>query len=250
MVDEEKNENIENTNSEVEKNKENDAGEQRNKEQTEEISSEVSDEKGAEKEEKKTEQPPKKRRKFVFECTECGACCYRTFPIYFEDIKRWSIDQTLPRVLPYLKITEVEPAGIQITFRKVKNEDGKEVCPFYTPGSNNRCGIFFSKPISCVAFPLGYDKATNRYYIVDKTCEGLNRPVKMTAERLKEMRENSKLEYECRIRTFNVLPLLHLILLQYFNEQSQKVMESLSPEDREKIEKILQKSKVEEEKAA
>jgi len=189
-----------------------------------------------------TEQKPKRPKKFIFECTECGACCYRTFPIYFEDLKRWNMDQTLPRVLPHLQIELVPPAGFQITFKKVKDKNGKDVCPFYTPNSNNRCGLFFSKPISCVAFPLGYDKITNRYYLVDKTCEGIGRGT-MTKEYLKEMRENSKLDYECRLRTSNALPILQFLFLQYFNQQSEEIMNSLSPEEREQIEKILSKSR-------
>ncbi|MHA1271014.1 MAG: YkgJ family cysteine cluster protein [Candidatus Helarchaeota archaeon] len=199
------------------------------------------------KKEESSKEVPKKKKRFVFECTECGACCYRDFPIYFEDLKRWSMDQTIPRVYSTLQIEVKQPAGFQITFKKVKDKDGKDVCPFYTPDSNNRCGIFFSKPISCIAFPLGYDKSTNRYYLVDKTCNGLGKG-NMTNEYLKEMRENSKLDYECKMRTLNTLPLLQMIFLQFFNEQTQQVMNSLSPEDREQLEKILEKSRSEGEK--
>jgi len=199
-------------------------------------------EKESEKKEETSEEKPKKRKKFVFECTECGACCKRSFPIYYEDLKRWNLDQTFPRVFPHLQIELIPPAGFQISFKKVKNDAGEEVCPFYTPNSNNRCGLFFSKPISCIAFPLGYDKSTNRYYIIDKSCEGLGKGT-MTREYLRQMRENSQLDYECRIRTSNTLPILQILFMQFFNQQSQEVMESLSPEDREQLEKILAKSK-------
>jgi Fe-S-cluster containining protein len=198
-----------------------------------------------EKSEKKSKS--RKSKKFVFECQECGACCYRTFPIYFEDLKRWSMDQTLQRVYPHLQVEIVQPMGFQITLKKKKDKEGKEVCPFYNEDDNERCDLFFSKPISCVAFPLGYDQNTNRYYLMDKKiCPGLGKGT-MTNEYLKEMRQNSKLDYKCRIRTLNVLPILQMIFLQFFNQQSQQVMESLSPEDREQLEKILQKSQPEDE---
>lgn len=207
------------------------------------------EESAEEKPEKKRDKKPKARKskKFVFECQECGACCYRTFPIYFEDLKRWSMDQTLQRVYPYLQVEIVQPMGFQITLKKKKDKEGKEVCPFYNEDGNERCDLFFSKPISCVAFPLGYDENTNRYYLMDKKiCQGLGKG-SMTNEYLKEMRSNSKLDYKCRIRTLNVLPILQMIFLQFFNQQSQQVMESLSPEDREQLEKILQKSQPEDE---
>ena len=95
-----------------------------------------------------------------------------------------------------------------------------------------------------MAFPLGYEQSTKRFFILDKSCEGLGKGT-MTNEYLKEMRENSKLDYECRIRTASTLPLLQMIFLQFFNQQTQEVMSSLSPEDREQLEKILEKSREE-----
>ncbi|MBD3230023.1 MAG: hypothetical protein GF329_17705, partial [Candidatus Lokiarchaeota archaeon] len=209
-----------------------------NSEQKEKVENENKEEKKEKSEKKKkTKTKPKK---FVFNCTNCGQCCSRDFPIYYEDLKRWNMDQTLQRVYPHLQIKVNPPAGFQITFKKVKGEDGKEVCPFYNANSNERCDIFFSKPINCLAFPLGFDKSTKRYYLVDKSCDGLGKG-EMTKESLREMRKNARLDYNCRIRTLNTLPLLQMIFLQFFNQQSQQVMDSLSEEDRKELERILEK---------
>lgn len=211
-----------------------------NNEEKSEQKEKVKNEDSVEKEKKEEPKTKKKPKKFVFNCTNCGKCCYRDFPIYYEDLKRWNMDQTLQRVYPHLQIKVIPPAGFQITFKKVKNEKGEEVCPFYNADSNERCDIFFSKPINCLSFPLGFDKSTKRYYLVDKSCEGLGNG-EMTKESLKEMRKNARLDYNCRIRTLNTLPLLQMIFLQFFNQQSQQVMDSLSEKDREELERILQK---------
>mgnify|MGYP000415597607 CR=1 FL=1 len=176
--------------------------------------------------------------KFVFECLgeNCPdrKCCNRSpVQVYFEDIRRWVTDQTINVVFPHLELT-AESGYPMIILKKYPNET---LCALFNK-ETKKCNIYFSKPISCATFPLGFNG--NAFYVISKECPGLGKG-KMTKEYLKEMRNQAKLDFNCRTRTSSVLPLLQMLILQFFQKQSQAAMESLSEEDRKKIEEILSK---------
>ena len=149
--------------------------------------------------------------KFIFECLEDKCpdrkCCNRSpVMIYFEDIRRWITDQTINVVFPNLEFSMQSMAYPMIVLKKYPDET---LCALFNKETKN-CNIYFSKPISCSAYPLGFNG--NSFFIISKECEGLGKG-QMTKESLKEMRNRAKLEFECRTRTNASLPLLQMLIL-------------------------------------
>ncbi|MHA1263978.1 MAG: YkgJ family cysteine cluster protein [Candidatus Helarchaeota archaeon] len=185
--------------------------------------------------------------KFVFECLETSCpdrkCCNRSpVMVYFEDLRRWITDQTINVVFPNLELTMDKNYPV-ITLKKYPNET---LCAMFNKETKN-CNIYYSKPISCSTFPLGFNG--NAFYVMNKECPGLGKG-KMTKESLKEMRNQAKLDFECRTRTTAVLPIIQGLVLQPFIKQSQEAMQKLSEEDRKKIEEIFQKEEAKAEASA
>ena len=181
--------------------------------------------------------------KFVFECLGANCpdrkCCNRApVMVYFEDIRRWITDQTINIVFPNLEFA-VGGGMPMIVLRKYPNET---LCALFNKETNN-CNIYYSKPISCSTYPLGFNG--NSFYIMSKECAGIGQGT-MTKESLKEMRNQAKLDFNCKTRTNSSLPLLQMLFLQFFQRQSQEAMGTLSEEDRKKIEEILSKKEQEE----
>lgn len=178
--------------------------------------------------------------KFIFECLDENCpnrkCCSRDpVMVYFEDIKRWSMDQTLNVVFANLEYS-LEAGYPMIILKKYPNE---QLCTMFNK-ETNRCNIYYSKPISCSAYPLGFNG--NAFFIIDKECQGLGQG-SMTKEALKEMRDRAKLDFECRTQTSATLPLLNLLFMQFMQKQSQEALGSLSEEDKKKLEEILSKER-------
>ncbi|NVM52459.1 MAG: YkgJ family cysteine cluster protein [Candidatus Helarchaeota archaeon] len=178
--------------------------------------------------------------KFVFECLAGNCpdrkCCNRSpVMVYFEDLRRWITDQSINIVYPNLEFT-MEGGFPIIALKKYPNET---LCALFNKETNN-CNIYYSKPISCSTFPLGFNG--NSFFIMNKECPGLEKGT-MTKESLKEMRAQAKLDFSCRTRTSSSLPMLQMLFLQFFQKQSQEAMGSLNEEDRKKIEEILSKEK-------
>ncbi|MHA1146415.1 MAG: hypothetical protein ACTSRW_16885 [Candidatus Helarchaeota archaeon] len=178
----------------------------------------------AEKQEKKGKIP-----KFIFECQECHECCSRDFQVYYQDLERWTRDQTLGRVLPHLELS-MDNMALQMRFRKT--DEGK--CPFLI---ENQCMLNYSKPISCESVPLGFNGSN--YIITFKKCKGRNKGGPLNKEQLKEIRDRAKRDYECRLLTASTLPIIQILLVQMMQKQNEEMMKNLSPEDRQKIEEIL-----------
>jgi Fe-S-cluster containining protein len=155
--------------------------------------------------------------------------------VYFEDIKRWSMDQTLNVAFANLEYS-LEAGYPMIILKKYSNE---QLCAMFNK-ETNRCNIYYSKPISCSAYPLGFNG--NAFFIIDKECQGLDQG-SMTKEALKEMRDRAKLDFECRTQTSATLPLLNLLFMQFMQKQSQEALGSLSEEDKKKLEEILSKER-------
>lgn len=178
--------------------------------------------------------------KFIFECLEenCHSrkCCNRDpVMVYIEDIKRWTMDQTLNIVFANLEYSP-EARFPMIILKKYPNET---LCAMFNK-ETNKCNIYYSKPISCSTYPLGFNG--NSFFVINKECDGLDQG-SMTKESLKEIRDRAKLDFECRTQTSATLPLLNLLFMQFMQKQSQEALGNLSEEDKKKLEEILSKER-------
>jgi Fe-S-cluster containining protein len=188
-----------------------------------------------------TEPPKKESGKYVFECQKCGQCCEgrESINVTLADLKKWSTDMTLPSLYQFLTIEIIGENYIQISLKHPNSsqEDTGSGCPMYDK-ENKICNIYFSMPIFCKSFPLGYDG--KNYYLKDKTCKGLGKG-QMTQEGLTEARESAKEDFEALVFTSSVLPLIHGLTMGFIWEQSRKQMDELSDEQKEKLNDILGK---------
>ncbi len=178
-----------------------------------------------------------KKPKFVFECQKTGRCCELrpNIEVFIEDIDRWAKEGTYTKAVTKLQITTLPngmPTGLSL---KKKEIDGKTVCTFL---EGEDCTIYNRRPISCVAYPLGYNG--ENYTLLDKECPGLNKGT-MKKERLIEMRDAAKKVHEARLQMIRVLPIIHAEVVKMMIEASEKVMDDLSEEEKEDIQKILSK---------
>jgi Fe-S-cluster containining protein len=153
--------------------------------------------------------------------------------VYFEDIRRWITDQTINVVFPNIEFSMA--SGLPMII--LRKNPGETLCTMFNKETKN-CNIYFSKPISCSTYPLGYNG--NSYYVMSKECEGLGKG-QMTKEALKEMRNQALLDFNCRTRTTSTLPMLQMIIMQFFQKQSEEAMKSLSEEEKKQLEEILRK---------
>jgi Fe-S-cluster containining protein len=176
--------------------------------------------------------------KYVFQCQCCGQCCEKKegIVVCIKDLERWGRDLTLPSLFPYL-IMELEDEYIQISLRPPESEDReqKRGCPLYDP-ENKICNIYFSMPLYCKSFPLGYDG--NRYFIKDKSCPGIGKG-KMSNESLEEARGSARQDFDARVSTALVLPAVHGLALRFLLEQSKKQVDNLSEEQKTQLKDIL-----------
>ena len=184
----------------------------------------------------------KQKKKFIFECQEtadppCHKCCIgRIFNIYFEDLERWIKDQSISRVFPNISV--VIDDNIPVLRFNFK-EDG--TCPMLV---ENQCSIAYSKPINCQAIPLGFN-GTN-FYVQYKECEGLDKG-EMTKEKLNEMKEIAKKDYEAKVKTALLMPFLVQFISMFVQSEmvkaSEEMMNSMDPAQREQLEKIMAESR-------
>jgi Fe-S-cluster containining protein len=183
------------------------------------------------------------KSKYKFECQKCGECCEKadSIVVSLADLNRWNKDLTLPSLYPYLTIEMINQSQIQISLKKTDTEEGKSPkgCPLYDE-KNKICNIYFSMPLYCSSFPLGFDG--KNYFIKDKDCPGIGKG-KMTDELLKKARELAKEDFEARVDTSMLLPIIHGMILGFILDQSKKRIEELSPEQKEKLNEMFAKDK-------
>ncbi len=153
------------------------------------------------------------------------------------DLERWNKDMTLPSLYPFLTIEVKDDDYVQISLKKSEKEVNKaeKGCPLYDE-ENKLCNIYFSMPLYCKSFPLGYDG--KRYFLKDKSCQGIGKG-KMSEEELKEVREAAREDFEARVSTSMLLPVIHGLALKFLLEQSKKQMNGLTEEQKEKLKEIL-----------
>lgn len=185
------------------------------------------------------------KSKYIFECQKCGECCKKvdSIVVSLSDMTRWNRDLTLPSLYPYLTIEMINQSSIQISLRKTEseNEKSKNGCPLYDE-KNKICNIYFSMPLYCSSFPLGYDG--KNYFIKDKNCPGIGKG-RMTDDLLKKAREQAKEDFEERVDTSMLLPIIHGMILGFILNQSKKRIDELTPEQKEKLNEMFAKDNVE-----
>ncbi|UCH88578.1 MAG: YkgJ family cysteine cluster protein [Thermoplasmata archaeon] len=185
--------------------------------------------------EESSEHPPK----FKFECLRTGDCCKReTVPVSLNDLQRWVKDQTIFRVVHLLQIAVVDENEVQLQL--VKNDDG--YCSLYHR-DNKACTIHYNKPLYCKSYPLGFNG--EKYIIKSKECTGLGKG-KMTKDQLKELRDVAFEDFVGRRQVIEVLPILQSIFFRQLSEESQRIMDKLSPEEKEKIDEMFKSGESEE----
>jgi len=175
----------------------------------------------------------KKPPKFVFECQRCGGCCgRREVEVCLQDLKKWSEDGGIYSVYPHLNL-KVGKEGIATGILL----DG-EGCPLFNE-ERKECEIYASRPLSCAAFPLGFDG--ERYFVVDGECGGIGKG-KMSAESLAGMREAARRFHEARKETLAMVPVLQGLLIKHVAEESRKEIEKLPEEERKRLEELFRKA--------
>ena len=171
--------------------------------------------------------------KFVFNCQRTGRCCEArdSIDVSIDDIERWWTDGSFAKIFPELQI--VTAGGLPIKMQ-IKKEGA---CPFL---EGTDCSIYDARPVSCQAFPLGFNG--KNFTLTDEECPGVGQG-KMTTEALEEIRNAAKAEYQARIRTAALLPALHAIILTDTMKASEEALSKLTDEDREKLKKIFDGAK-------
>ncbi len=182
-------------------------------------------------------------KKYVHNCTKCGACCekWTEIPVYIEDFQNWIADGTIHHVLPFLQLQEIPPSYVRLILKKAEIEDDPNPsgCPLYDY-TNKICNVYSSMPLYCSSYPLAYNG--EKFYLVDNDSPGLGNG-SMTSETLEMARERARNHFTAVSNTSAILPLLYTMVLANIMKKSQEAMESLSEEDQQQLEELLSKSK-------
>ncbi|UCE12497.1 MAG: YkgJ family cysteine cluster protein [Candidatus Heimdallarchaeota archaeon] len=185
------------------------------------------------------EETPKVKKKYVFNCTKCGNCCEKRefVPVTLNDMRNWAKSGTINAVFPHLRFRTLKTVGTEekqefLTLVITGSENG---CSLFDK-ENRLCNIYHSMPLECKAFPLGYNG--KNYFIKDKSVPGIGQGT-MTKEQLIEDRDNARIDFEARIETQIMLPLLYSLFMQNLLEQQQKAMEEMPEEKRKQLDELL-----------
>ncbi|MFX1253581.1 MAG: YkgJ family cysteine cluster protein [Promethearchaeota archaeon] len=204
----------------------------------------LEEEKSEEKKESVDTAPkPKEKRKYIFNCTKCGECCADrpSIPVTFLDLEKWMKKGVIQAVFPYLQLEVVKPSDelpeyIQMSLKKT---DGSTGCPLYD-ADNKLCNIYHSLPMECDAFPLGYNG--QNFVLKMITCQGLGEG-KMTKEQLIEDRKKAQDDFEAKVMTANILPLVNTLFFKHMMKQQEEMMANMPEDQRQKLDEILKGAK-------
>lgn len=189
--------------------------------------------------EQETPAEPKPKKKYVFNCTKCGNCCEKRefVPISLVDFRNWIKSGTINAAFPNLKFRTVEVGESEEKqgFMTLVLDGSENGCSMFDK-ENRLCNIYHSMPLECKAFPLGYNG--KNYYIKDKSVPGLGQG-SMTKERLIEDRDNARADFEARVETQMMLPLLYSLFMQNLMEQQKKAMEDMPEDKRKQLDELL-----------
>ncbi|MHA1166254.1 MAG: YkgJ family cysteine cluster protein [Candidatus Hodarchaeales archaeon] len=204
----------------------------------------------------------KEKKRYVFNCTKCGKCCKdrTSVPVTIRDIETWTKKGMITALLPHLSVEFIPVKGsqgqfVQLVMKKQPTGEGGEAitgCPMFDE-ENSICNIYHSMPVDCSAYPLGFNGKI--FFIRDKTCEGIGNGT-MTKERLINDRNLAEEDYNAKVSSNTVFPILTSLLNKFFMqellEQQKRLRKNLSDEEKAKlddIDKIL-KNKTSEEPPA
>ncbi|RZD38081.1 MAG: hypothetical protein CXT75_02100 [Methanobacteriota archaeon] len=175
--------------------------------------------------------------KFVYNCVSCGQYCSKIekVPVSFQDISRWRKNGLLNGL--------VQNIGMDMTggFPQLvlENKEGEKGCPMYD-SANKICQIHHDMPLNCQAYPLSYNGS--KYFVSDKACQGLGQG-SMDAEQLKTQRDAAMNDYEARIESNTLVPMLYSIIMGDLVDQSRKSMEHMTDEQKAQIQDIVKEEK-------
>jgi Fe-S-cluster containining protein len=239
-----------------------------NKEKEKINSEEIKSEKTEDIESDKSEE---KKSKFTFKCTRCNKCCESRGPIPLTlwDLELWARNGVLLNFMPYMELYKNPAGSLDLILKpipvKKDNADQKtitqdpfsstpidelleEKCPLYNL-EKKECLIYDNRPLSCRTYPLEFDG--KNFTVVDVDCPGVGQEG-MTKKELEEMKETAKLMFAELTRFRISIPILHQIIqkdvMMDLIKQNKEAMESMSEEDRKKIDEIFSKSRASSEK--
>lgn len=173
--------------------------------------------------------------KFVFTCQKCGRCCQsrKDITVLIEDLERWWLDGNFSRVFPLLEFIKTEDGMPHKLV--LKNAEGERTGCFFLNDSKT-CDIYSSRPLSCSAYPLGYNGSS--FTLKDEECPGFGQG-EIDKDALGQMRNDAKMVYEESIRLRSRLPVLMLIFQKDIMEQSREAVEELSEDEKKKLDEIF-----------
>ena len=177
--------------------------------------------------EKKTKPP-----KFVYNCVRCGQYCSKVVgvPVHFKDINRWRKNGMLASVSQNIGMNM--SGGFPQLVLETKEEKG---CPMYDL-ENKNCQIHHDMPLNCQAYPLGYNG--EKYFVTDSACKGLGEG-EMTVEQFKIQRDAAKNDYEAKIESNTLVPLLYSIIMGDLVDQSRKAMENMTEDQKAQLQDLV-----------
>ena len=177
----------------------------------------------------KKQSPPK----FVYNCVRCGQYCSKVtgVNVHFNDINRWRKTGMLPSISQNISMS-MAGGFPQLILEPKENETG---CPLYDK-ENKNCQIYNDMPLNCQAYPLGYNG--EKYFVTDNACQGLGEG-EMTAEQLKVQRNAAKEDYEARVESNTLVPLLYSIIMGNLVDQSKKAMENMTDVQKDQLQDML-----------
>ena len=179
------------------------------------------------------EENKKNAPKFVYNCVRCGQYCSKveSVPVYFDDIKRWRTSGLLASVSQSIGM-DMTRGFPQLVLETKENGTG---CPMYDHDNKN-CQIHHDMPLNCQAYPLGYNG--EKYFVTDKACKGLGEG-EMTAEQLRIQRDSAKNDYEAKIESNTLVPLLYSIIMGDLVDQSKKAMENMTEDQKTQLQDLI-----------
>ena len=77
-----------------------------------------------------------------------------------------------------------------------------------------------------------------KYFVTDKACNGLGEG-QMTVEQLKTQRDSAKEDYEARIESNTLVPLVYSIIMGDLVDQSKKAMENMSEDKKSQLQDLI-----------
>jgi len=194
------------------------------------------------------------KSKYSFKCLEqkCNTIACHVRPqidVTLGDLGRWATQGYLMNVLPGVTLnipkSEHELMTLQMSRKPLKKDPEQTACIFFNEEANG-CEIRYSRPLSCKSFPLEYNG--EKFYLSNKNCPGVGQG-EVSKEALQEARNDAEKMFKERGETYTALPAIYSIIMTQMIRQSTEAMQSLSEEDRKKMDEIMSRApKSEEEK--